>query len=130
MHWDTYKLSFNTVLTSEGNAQHSSCNVTRNSAPEAKLFYMTVKEYRNKRNVFPMHSKCKRLSFVFHVGEWIGLCMPEMHIKCTDILNEISLAIEFKRAQDFLCLSRPAQGPPSLLYNGYQIFRGGKVARA
>jgi len=55
--------------------------------------------------------------------------MPKMHIKCTDIFKESSLGTEFKWEQDFLCLSRPTQGPPSLLYNGYQIFPGSKVAR-
>ena len=29
-------------------------------------------------------------------------------------------------ARDFPHLSRPTWGPPSLLYNGYQVFPGGK----
>jgi hypothetical protein len=36
------------------------------------------------------------------------------------------LGIESWWRQDFLHLSRPALGPPSLLYNGYRVFPGGK----
>ena len=37
--------------------------------------------------------------------------------------------IEFQWGQDFLHMSRPAWGcPPSLLYNGNQVFPRGKVA--
>jgi hypothetical protein len=43
-----------------------------------------------------MHSKCKWLSCVFHVGEWIGLCMPEMHRKWTDIFKQSNLGIGSK----------------------------------
>jgi hypothetical protein len=35
--------------------------------------------------------------------------------------------IESRWGRDFLCLSRPALGPPSLLYNGYWVFPRGKV---
>ena len=38
--------------------------------------------------------------------------------------------MESWRGQDFLCPSKVAQGPPSLLYNGYQVFPGGKAAGA
>jgi hypothetical protein len=34
--------------------------------------------------------------------------------------------IEFQWARDFPHLSRPALGPPSLLYNGYRVFPRGK----
>ena len=34
--------------------------------------------------------------------------------------------IESQWKRDFPHLSRPALGPPSLLYNGYQVFPGGK----
>ena len=34
--------------------------------------------------------------------------------------------IEFRWRQDFPHLSRPTLGPPSLLYNGYRVFPGGK----
>jgi len=34
--------------------------------------------------------------------------------------------IESRRGQDFPQLSGPALGPPSLLYNGYRVFPGGK----
>jgi hypothetical protein len=35
--------------------------------------------------------------------------------------------IEFRWGRDFPHLSRPAVGPPSLQYNGYRVFPGGKV---
>ena len=38
--------------------------------------------------------------------------------------------IESRWGWDFLHPSRPALGPPNLLYNGYQVFPGGNVARA
>jgi hypothetical protein len=41
-----------------------------------------------------------------------------------------SLGIEFWWQQDFLHLSRPALGPPTLLYNGYWVFPADKVAGA
>ena len=34
--------------------------------------------------------------------------------------------IESRWGRDFPHLSRPALGPPSLLYNGYRVFPGGK----
>jgi hypothetical protein len=34
--------------------------------------------------------------------------------------------IESQWGQDFSLLSRPARDPPSLLYNGYWVFPGGK----
>jgi hypothetical protein len=34
--------------------------------------------------------------------------------------------IESRWGRDFLHLSRPALGPPSLLYNGYRVFPGGR----
>jgi hypothetical protein len=36
------------------------------------------------------------------------------------------LGIESRWRRDFPHLSRPALGPPSLLYNGYWVFSGGK----
>ena len=39
------------------------------------------------------------------------------------------LGIEFGWGRDFLHPSRPV-GPPSLLYNGYWVFPGGKAAEA
>jgi hypothetical protein len=38
--------------------------------------------------------------------------------------------IESLCGRNFLPLSRPALGPPSLLYNGYRVFPGGKAAGA
>ena len=38
--------------------------------------------------------------------------------------------IESRWGRDFPHLSRPALGPPSLLYNGYRVFAGCKAARA
>ena len=35
--------------------------------------------------------------------------------------------IESRWERDFPHLSRPALGPPSLLYSGYRVFPGGKV---
>jgi hypothetical protein len=34
--------------------------------------------------------------------------------------------IESQWGRDFSHLSRPPRGPPSLLYNGYRVFPGGK----
>ena len=36
--------------------------------------------------------------------------------------------IESRWRRDFPPPSRPALGPPSLMYNGYRIFPGGKAA--
>jgi hypothetical protein len=38
--------------------------------------------------------------------------------------------IESRLERDFSHTPRPARGPPSLLYNGYRIFSGGKAAGA
>jgi len=38
--------------------------------------------------------------------------------------------MESRWGRDFPHASRPAQGPPSLLYNGYRVFSGGKAAGA
>jgi hypothetical protein len=41
-----------------------------------------------------------------------------------------SPGIEYQWGRDIPHLSRPALGPPSLLYNGYRVFPGGKAAGA
>jgi hypothetical protein len=74
-----------------------------------------------------MHSKCKWLSCVFHVEEWIGLCMPEMHVKWTDIFKQSSLGIGSKI---FCACPEEPKAHPASCTNLYQIFLGGTVARA
>jgi len=63
------------------------------------------------------------------------MCITEQHLNQSGPGNVVGIAtgygldgpgIESRWGRDFPHLSRPALGPPSLLYNGYRVFSGGK----
>jgi len=61
---------------------------------------------------------------------YIGLYGPVIVVSIATGYGLDGPGIESRWRRDFLHLSRPALwpvwGPPSLLYNGYQVFHGGK----
>jgi hypothetical protein len=63
----------------------------------------------------PLSAVCDYLFDIFGIATGYGLDGP---------------GIESRWGRDFLHTSRPALGPPSLLYNGYRVFPGGKAAGA
>jgi hypothetical protein len=60
-------------------------------------------------------STLRKTCFGFTIATCYGLDGPGIESRC---------------GRDFPLPSRPALGPPSLLYNGYRVFSGGKAAGA
>jgi hypothetical protein len=58
------------------------------------------------------------------------MCGPASSVDITTDYELDGPGIESRLGGDFSHTSRPALGPPSLLYNGYRVFPGSKAARA
>ena len=63
---------------------------------------------------------------MWYVNWQCDTCGPGSSVGITTGCRLDDPGIEFRWGRDFPHLSRPALGPPSLLYNGYLVFPGGK----